>query len=159
MSWTIRRMAAGDIDAVVAFAKQIPEAPHWNREEYGRCVVLEESGPLLRAGFVAETKGRLLGFSVGKLVAGVCELESVAVFPENRGQGVGRALFNAVADWALASGAARMELEVRASNHRAIKLYERAGLLREGLRPAYYESPEEDAVLMGKVLATGGKLS
>jgi ribosomal-protein-alanine N-acetyltransferase len=159
MSWTIRRMADGDIDAVVALAEKISEAPHWNREEYVRCGAPDGTASLQRSGFVAGVEGELLGFSVGKLVAGVCELESVAVLPENRGQGIGRALFDAVADWALASGAARMELEVRASNHRGIKLYERAGLRREGLRPAYYQSPEEDAVLMGKALLTGGKLS
>ncbi|HTZ88867.1 MAG TPA: ribosomal protein S18-alanine N-acetyltransferase [Alloacidobacterium sp.] len=158
MSWIIRRMADGDIDAVLAFAETIPEAPHWNLEEYGRCVGLDESGPLLRAGFVAEAEGGLLGFSVGKLVAGVCELESIAVAQENRGQGIGRALLQTLADWALVKGAARIELEVRASNARAIKLYEQAGLQREGLRPAYYRSPEEDAVLMGKVLLPGGKL-
>jgi len=152
-------MADGDIDAVVALAEKISEAPHWNREEYLRCATPDGAASLQRAGFVAGVEGELLGFSVGKLVAGVCELESVAVSPENRGQGIGRALFNAVADWARAGGAVRLELEVRASNHRAIKLYENAGLRREGLRATYYQSPEEDAVLMGKVLATGGKLS
>ncbi len=75
----------------------------------------------------------MLGFSVGKLVAGVCDLESIAVTPDFRGQGIGRALLVAVADWAQANAATRIELEVRASNIRAIKLYERAGLRREGL--------------------------
>jgi ribosomal-protein-alanine N-acetyltransferase len=159
MSWIVRRMTACDIDAVLTLAETTPEAPHWSRQNYERCIAVDESGPLLRAGFVAEAEGRMLGFSVGKLVAGVSELESIAVSPESRGRGIGRALLEAVANWAQAKGAARVELEVRASNNRAIKLYEQAGMRREGLRRAYYQSPEEDAVLFGKELDAGGKLS
>lgn len=152
MSWTIRRMTAGDIDGVVSLAAEIPEAPQWSREDYERCCVSDEAATLQRAGFVAEASGPLLGFSAGKLVAGICELESIAVVPETRGQGIGGALLEALIGWARVKGANRMELEVRASNIRAIKLYEQSGLRREGLRPAYYSSPEEDALLMGMSL-------
>jgi len=159
MSWTIRRMNAGDIDRVVSLAIAIPEAPQWSREDYERCCIPDKVSPLRRVGFVAETSGRLLGFSAGKLVAGIFELESIAVVPETRGQGMGRALLEALIGWARVNGANRMELEVRASNSRAIKLYEQSGLRREGLRPAYYHSPEEDALLMGMSCDVGGKLS
>jgi [ribosomal protein S18]-alanine N-acetyltransferase len=86
-------------------------------------------------------------------------LESMAVDCEARGQGIGAALITAVMDWARANGGDRIELEVRASNARAIRLYERSGLCREGLRTGYYHSPEEDAVLMGAGLLSGGKLA
>jgi ribosomal-protein-alanine N-acetyltransferase len=158
MIWTIRRMAISDIEAVLELEQQISKAPHWSFSDYERCTTVDNSAPLKRMGFIAGTEGRLAGFSVGKLVAGVCELETVAVIPEARGRGIGRALLDAVADWAQAEGAARIELEVRASNNRAIKLYEQAGFQRESLRAAYYQAPEEDAVLMGKVLIPSGKL-
>ncbi len=159
MSWSIRRIEAGDIDAVQALAGKTPEAPHWNFAEYERCIVSDSSVSLLRAGFVAEASGRQLGFSIGKLVAGVCELEAIVVLTEAQGQGIGHTLLEAVANWARANGAARWEIEVRSSNTRAIKLYEKSGLRREGLRPGYYPSPEEDAVLMGAALRPGGKLA
>ncbi|HYK36166.1 ribosomal protein S18-alanine N-acetyltransferase [Alloacidobacterium sp.] len=152
MSCTIRRIAAGDIEAVFALAEEIPGAPRWSPDDYSRCISDNESGLLRRAGFIAETDGHLLGFSIGKLVAEVCELESIAVSTEARGQGIGRALFEEVIGWAQSNEAIRIELEVRASNTGAIKLYEQFGLSREGLRPTYYHSPEEDAVLMGKNL-------
>ncbi|QNI32643.1 ribosomal protein S18-alanine N-acetyltransferase [Alloacidobacterium dinghuense] len=158
MSWIIRRMTANDIDGVLALEQSIPEAPHWSRIDYEPCAVADESAPLQRAGFVAEDGGRLLGFAVGKIIAGVCELESIAVTLETRSQGIGRALLEAVKNWAVANEAVRMELEVRLSNARAVKLYERGGLLPEGRRQAYYQSPEEDALLMGAALARGGKL-
>lgn len=159
MSWVIRRMTAADIDAVLALEQKTPEAPHWKRLEYERCMGSSDFGSLVRAAFVADANGKVAGFSVGKLVAGVCELESMAVDCEARGQGMGAALVTAVTDWARASGGDRIELEVRASNTRAIRLYERAGLYREGLRTGYYHSPDEDAVLMGAALLSGGKLA
>jgi ribosomal-protein-alanine acetyltransferase len=159
MSWAIRRMAAADIDAVLALEEKTPEAPHWNRLEYERCLVASDPGSVVRAAFVADADGEVVGFSVGKLVAGVCELESMAVACEARGRGIGAALVTAVTDWARANGGDRIELEVRASNARAIRLYERSGLCREGLRTGYYHSPDEDAVLMGAPLWSGGKLA
>jgi ribosomal-protein-alanine N-acetyltransferase len=158
MSWVIRRMAAADIDAVLALEEKTPEAPHWKRLEYERCMG-SDSESVVRAAFVADADGEVVGFSVGKLVAGVCELESMAVDCEVRGQGIGAALVTAVTDLARTSGGDRIELEVRASNARAIRLYERAGLYREGLRTGYYHSPDEDAVLMGAALLSGGKLA
>lgn len=152
-------MSAGDIDAVLALAQAVPETPRWGREEYDRCIGADEAVSLRRSGFVAEAEGRFLGFSIGKLVAGVCELESIAVRPEVREKGIGRALFEAMVNWAQDNGATRIELEVRASNAAAIKLYEQAGLRREGLRRGYYQSPDEDAVLMGRALGHGGKLA
>lgn len=146
-------MAADDIDAVFTLAEKIPEAPCWSREDYVRCVAGDDSGSLRRAGFIVEADGQLRGFSVGKLVAGVCELESIAVDSEARGRGIGRALFEEAIGWAQKNGAIRIELEVRASNTRAIKLYESVGLHGEGLRSAYFHSPNEDALLMGKGLS------
>jgi ribosomal-protein-alanine N-acetyltransferase len=153
MKYSIRSMAARDIDQVLALEKSIPEVPHWGFSAYKQR--LSENG----AGFIAESDGHLLGFSIAKQVVNVCELESIAVTPEARGQGGGKALFHAVVEWAQLRSAVRLELEVRASNHRAIRFYDRMGMRREGLRRQYYSFPEEDAVLMGMPLSTGGKLS
>jgi [ribosomal protein S18]-alanine N-acetyltransferase len=158
MNWTIRRMHPGDIDAVMALAETIPEAPRWRRGAYEIGVAVDESGLIRRAGFIAESEGNLLGFTLGQVVGGICELESIVVAPELRGQGMGRALFAALIAWAQICGASRLELEVRASNDRAIALYRSMGMCREGLRNGYYQAPEEDAVLMGTPLSHGGKL-
>jgi ribosomal-protein-alanine N-acetyltransferase len=146
MTFSIRSMEVCDIDAVLSLERKIPEAPHWNRADY-EC----------RTGFIAASEGRLLGFSVAKLVVDICELESIAVAEEARGQGIGKALFQAVVEWARSRNALRVELEVRASNIRAIMFYERFGLCTEAVRRRYYQSPEEDAILMGLFLDPGGK--
>lgn len=159
MNYRIRRLQANDLDAILALGRRIPEAPHWSRGDYERCAETYDEARLRRTCFIAETDATgLLGFAVVRLVAGVCELESIAVVREARGKGIGIALLASLADWGRSTGALRMELEVRASNERAIKLYERFGLRREGMRPLYYQSPNEDAVLMGMTLAGSGKI-
>jgi [ribosomal protein S18]-alanine N-acetyltransferase len=157
MSRLIRRMIATDMDAVLSLEQQTPEAPHWKREDYEDCLS-PEAASLQRAAFVAESQNGVLGFSVAKLIAGVAELETVVVALSVRQQGIGEALLQAAVSWAQEQGATRFELEVRSSNHRAIRLYERSGMRREGLRPGYYQSPVEDALLMGMTLPGGGKL-
>src|ERR1700761_4550315 len=99
MNWTIRRMCPGDIDTVMALAEKIPEAPRWKRGAYELGVAVDESGLIRRAGFIAASEGDLLGFTLGQVVGGICELESIVVAPELRGQGIGRALFAALIDW------------------------------------------------------------
>jgi RimJ/RimL family protein N-acetyltransferase len=60
------------------------------------------------------------------LVIGVLEAFS--------GQGIGGALLDAAIRWAASAGIHRLELTVMAHNDRAIRLYERKGFLREGIR-------------------------
>jgi RimJ/RimL family protein N-acetyltransferase len=58
----------------------------------------------------------------------------MGLLPAWRGRGVGRRLAEAAIAQAQARGAERIELEVFASNARAIALYERLGFVREGVR-------------------------
>ena len=58
----------------------------------------------------------------------------MGLLPTVRGRGVGRRLAEAAIAAARAKGAERIELEVFASNTRAIALYERLGFVREGVK-------------------------
>lgn len=118
---------------------------------YERLLVPDESS----AGYIALAAfgdGALAGFIVARQILEVCEIESIAVAEGFRRVGVGRALLDAVSRRARALGTQRIQLEVRAGNQDAIRFYEKAGLMKEGLRRGYYRSPKEDAVLMGKSL-------
>ena len=59
-------------------------------------------------------------------------LISMWVAPEVRGQGVGEALIDAVVEWARASGARRLLLDVGDHNRPAIALYARMGFEPNG---------------------------
>jgi ribosomal protein S18 acetylase RimI-like enzyme len=54
-------------------------------------------------------------------------IHDIAVDPEFRGRGIGRALLAAVQENARASGCCKVTLEVRSDNHRAMAAYRRAG--------------------------------
>lgn len=87
-----------------------------------------------------------VGYACFLVVAGEAELLRLAVVPEARLGGVGRAL--------LREGLRRLEqrnvdvchLEVGAENHGAIALYESVGFTLSGRRRGYY-GPGEDALL------------
>jgi RimJ/RimL family protein N-acetyltransferase len=72
------------------------------------------------------------------------------VAKDARRAGVGRALLEAAVDWARASGVRKLELHVFPWNEPAIRLYERFGFEREGLRKRHYRRAGEDvdAILM-----------
>ena len=99
--------------------------------------------------------GEIAGFAMAIHVAGVCDLEAVVVETAWRGRRLGSALVEAAAAWGRALGASRLQLEVRASNTAAIRLYERMGFTPDGSRPGYYRSPDEEAVLMSLLLEPG----
>lgn len=85
------------------------------------------------------------------------EIESVAVLPAIRGQGVGRALVTHACDRAKALGRERILLEVRESNQAAITVYTQCGFVQDGVRRAYYDplplgGARENAVLMSCAL-------
>ena len=105
--------------------------------------------------FVAERSDRVL---IGRLSlardthpasAHVADL-GLMVAKEARRAGVGRALLEAAVDWARASGVRKLELHVFPWNEPAIRLYERFGFEREGLRKRHYRRAGEDvdAILM-----------
>lgn len=106
---------------------------------------------------VADGSGQVQGFYVGEYIAGQASLFDIAVHPDAQGQGYGKALLEHFIDSAISKGAFECWLEVRASNHKAIALYQQAGFVQTGLRPNYYPTPngKEDAVLMALPLALG----
>jgi RimJ/RimL family protein N-acetyltransferase len=75
----------------------------------------------------------------------------MGLLPAVRGRGIGRRLAEAAIAAATAQGAERIELEVFASNTRAIALYEQLGFVREGVkrRARKVDGEYEDIVLMG----------
>lgn len=160
MTPEIRPMRPADLEAVLTIAAASPEAPVWQPSGYA-AYLNPPQPPLLRAAFVAADSGSVVGFAAATLLLDSpttanpenrCELDSMAVDPTARRQGIGSALLGAVLAWAAEHRSHHFGLEVRASNAAAIRLYERHGLRREGLRPRYYRDPIDDALLLGKPL-------
>ena len=79
----------------------------------------------------------VVGFALGRVVAGEAELLLLAVRKTRQRNGAGRILLDRFIQAAQDRGAARFHLEVRDGNH-AIKLYEKAGFAEVGRRRNYY---------------------
>ena len=96
----------------------------------------------------------LKGFALGRVTLDEAELLTIAVSPERRRQGIGRACLTAFEAEAQRRGAETAYLEVAASNIAALALYERAGWARHGTREGYYRAKDGrvDAILMRKHL-------
>ena len=97
--------------------------------------------------------GFLVGFLVGRVVAGEAEVLTLAVAPEARRQGIGARLLAAFLAEARARTAETAFLEVASDNQAALALYRAGGFAPVGLRPAYYPraaAPALDAVVMAR---------
>ncbi|MBU3079153.1 GNAT family N-acetyltransferase [Sphingomonas quercus] len=94
------------------------------------------------------------GFSLARIVADEAELLLIGVRPGWRRRGIGRALLHATEIEAIARGAGKLHLEVRAENP-AAALYVSAGFTPAGRRIGYYVGKDGqlfDAVTLSKSL-------
>lgn len=93
---------------------------------------------------------RMIGFIAGDVreSEGVAWIATLAVLPEARSRGIGRALLQACEAQLQVP---RVKLNVRVSNQAAIGLYASAGYHRAGLWAGYYNDGE-DALIMEKLL-------
>ena len=99
--------------------------------------------------YVMETPAReLVGFCACWIVFDELHINSFAVSPARRRQGLATRLLTTVFAEARAAGATSATLEVRASNLAARRLYERLAFTVEGVRRDYYQGPREDALIL-----------
>ena len=75
---------------------------------------------------------------------------NVAVHPDYRRRGIGERLITELISQLKGMGNECLTLEVRASNHGAIALYEKLGFTEVGRRKNYYRNPREDALILRK---------
>lgn len=78
------------------------------------------------------------------------------VAPEARARGVGRALSEAVIDWARSQGFTRLALWVTASSPPAVTLYERQGFVATGRRNVLPSNPKLETLEMERALEPRG---
>jgi ribosomal-protein-alanine N-acetyltransferase len=92
--------------------------------------------------------GQTVAFCACWLLVDELHINSLAVAPERRRQGLASELMRGVLAAARAEGALKATLEVRRSNEAARALYERLGFVVEAIRPDYYTNPREDALIL-----------
>lgn len=101
-----------------------------------------------------EMGGEVLGFYLGDQVLDEITLTEICVAPKAQGQGLGKLLLNDFLTECKARSAAKVFLEVRASNTKAQMLYINHDFIQIDRRTAYYPSEYgfEDAIVMCRQL-------
>ena len=94
----------------------------------------------------------ILAYAVLWCILDQAELANIAVRSDFRGQGYASRMLERVLQIARDRQVESIYLEVRASNKRAVELYERFGFSRVGERKTYYDKPKEDALVMRTLL-------
>lgn len=150
MSLLVRPATAEDIPAVTALEQQVFAADAWSTGS-----VREELTGARRCAVVAVHDGVVVGYAVTADAGDAVDLQRIAVRPEDRRTGAGRALLDAVLEPARAAGVERVLLEVSAANQVALAFYARAGFAEIDRRPRYYRDGSDALVLRGTPAGAG----
>lgn len=138
----LREMLVDDLDQVMEIETSLFAVP-WTKEGFFTYLTRDEAMFL-----VVEEKGRILAYCGLLMVLDEGDITNVAVRRDRQREGIGHFLMESLVRLAAERGVTTIHLEVRAGNDMALRLYERMGFVRDGLRKGYYTDPVEDAVLM-----------
>lgn len=149
----IRRLQYADLPQVIAVERRAFPTP-WSLAMF----VLElskPSGVCLAAWRAPEGGGEqeLCGYLVCSRYDTVWHIMNVSVDPAERRAGLATAMIDELIVQ-IDDEQAQFTLEVRVSNHPAIRLYESFGFLSAGVRRRYYQDNREDALIMWRTRAT-----
>lgn len=100
--------------------------------------------------YISLEENKIQGYIGLTIVADEGYILNIAVHPDFRRRGIGKALIQRIIDLGVDTDLAFVTLEVRASNCPAISLYHQFGFEKVGERRDYYSNPKENAVLMTK---------
>jgi len=143
----IRDMGPDDVAAVARLEAESYAFP-WSAGIFRDC---------LRAGYyccVAEDEGHCIGYAIMSVGAGEAHVLNLCVAERCRRRGLGASLLEQLMEFAGATGAREIFLEVRPSNAAALHLYKTRGFTQIGIRRGYYQAAggREDAVVLRRQL-------
>ncbi len=138
----IRRLRLADIPAIELVERRAYQTP-WSRTMFAG----ELAKPTSRC-YGAFEGDRLAGYLIVSRYVDAWHVMNLAVDEPYRGRGLGRSLLERLVADTRGDGTRGYTLEVRVSNHGAIRLYERTGFTPTGIRRGYYTDNREDALIM-----------
>ena len=138
----IRRLRLSDIPAIEQVERRSYQTP-WSRTMFAG----ELAKPTSRC-YGAFEGDRLVGYLIVSRYVDAWHVMNLAVDEPFRERGLGRRLLEQLIGDTRGDGTRGYTLEVRVSNHGAIRLYERLGFSPTGIRRGYYTDNREDALIM-----------
>jgi len=137
----IREMRKEDISTVMNLEKELFTTA-WEEEMF-----LEEIEK--QHAYVLLVENAIIGYVCGWKILDEFNITNVAVASGFQRQGFGELLVRYIISKLLKDNCFKYFLEVRKSNIKALKLYEKIGFSLIGSRKKYYHTPEEDALILG----------
>ena len=137
-----RRMEERDLEQVAAIENETFSMP-WTKDAF-----LESINNPSHVYVVACEGDVVCGYCGMWGIAGEGQINNVAVRKDLRGNGIGFAIVEFLVQEGEKQGLEAFTLEVRESNERAIRVYEKAGFKNAGIRKNFYDRPKENAVIM-----------
>lgn len=138
----LREMLIDDLEQVMEIETSLFSVP-WTKEGFFTYLTREDAMFL-----VVEDKGEILAYCGVLMVLDEGDITNVAVRSDRQREGIGRFLMESLIRLTEERGVTTIHLEVRVGNETAVRLYERMGFTRDGIRKNYYSDPTEDALLM-----------
>lgn len=142
-----RDMTVEDTWQIAELEKDIFSMP-WSRES----LLHELEGTHGAHYIVAAHESIVVGYAGFWQVFDEAHITNIAVKKEYRRKGIAFRLMAEMDALCQRLGILYQTLEVRVSNEAAIHMYEKTGFVSAGIRPGYYEKPQEDANIMWKKL-------
>jgi len=140
--YRIRRATQVDAPALAEIERRCFTDP-WSPAGIQEMIQYETAIALL-----VEMGGVTTGYLMARISGEEGEILNLAVLPEHRRRGIAGELLEQGLAALTAAGVREAYLEVRESNHAAIALYGAKGFRSVGMRPHYYRSPVEDALVL-----------
>jgi ribosomal-protein-alanine N-acetyltransferase len=142
-------MRPEDLDDVLAVERVSFPSP-WTKEMFRQ----ELESRTARA-IVFRSGEEFIGYLCFWEVLDEAHLLNIAVHPQHRGRGHGKAMMEHLDELCFQNGLRRIILEVRSGNKVARELYRACGFHSIGFRARYYADTGEDALVMEKWLRSG----
>ena len=145
LSFTLRQATPDDLDEIMALESATFGSDAWSADSMSSELGSEHTYYLL-----ALHGTEFAGYAglLAPLGSGDGDIQTIAVSPFARRQGLGRLLMEALIEEAETRGASQVFLEVRADNPTARALYDDLGFAMIAVRPKYYQPDGVDAQVM-----------
>lgn len=157
MSYDVRRAGPADLESIMAIERSVFVSDAWSDESMAHELGNPSCFYLVVTAVGGDADGEVVAYS-GLLAnpgSPDSDIQTIAVAPVARRQGIARDLMVRMLAEAKARGARETFLEVRVDNPGARELYESLGFEGIAVRPRYYMPDGVDALVMRATLPAG----
>lgn len=140
----IQKMDYKHIDDILQIEELCYGAHHWSKDSF----ITELNNKISSYRCVVNSEGKCVGYMGIWKIVDEAHVTNLSVHPDYQNRKLAHRLLLSSIDECYKEKIKYITLEVRASNAKAIGLYEKFGFKSLGLRKNYYQDNNEDALIM-----------